>query len=58
MAPIAEVVVGRDRRQKSAVREAVVRFAASSVVLFLALVAVSLVLASHIARQKRCGTPG
>ena len=52
MAPIAEVVVGRDRRQKSAVRQAVVRFAASSVVLFLALVAVSLVLASHIARQE------
>jgi signal transduction histidine kinase len=50
--PIAEVVVARDRRQKSAVRQALFRFAASSMVLLLVLMLAIVLLADRIATQE------
>ena len=42
----------KERRQQSAVREAVIRFVASSVILLLALMVATLFLAGRIARQE------
>jgi signal transduction histidine kinase len=50
--PIAEAVVVKDRRQTSVVRQAVVRFAISTVVLSLVLMGVMLLLANRIATQE------
>ena len=49
---VAETVVVKQRRQQSAVREAVIRFVASSVILLLILMVVTLFLAGQIARQE------
>jgi signal transduction histidine kinase len=44
--------VAKDRRQKSAVRQALVRFAASTVVLLVVLMVATLLLANRIARDE------
>jgi signal transduction histidine kinase len=49
---IAEAVVARDRRQKSAVRLALFRFAASSMVLLLVLMLAIVLLADRIATRE------
>jgi signal transduction histidine kinase len=50
--PTPEVVEAKDRRQKSAVRQAIVRFAISTVVLLVVLMVATLLLANRIARQE------
>ena len=48
--PVTDPVAAKDRRAKSAVREALIRFTLSSVVLLLVLILTTILLASHIAR--------
>ena len=52
VAGLADRFVVKDRPQKSAVREAVVRFLVSSVVAFLVLMLATLLLGARIARQE------
>jgi signal transduction histidine kinase len=59
--PIAEASFKKSRRQKSAVREAVVRFSIFSLIALLVLVVATILLGSRIARQealREAGTRG